>query len=58
MILGQMKLEDCVARLPEPVVTLKTFDGGVNVDVRYNDAVSGTAEFKFRYYEVIRGAKY
>lgn len=45
LILGQMKLEDCVARIPEPVVTLKTIDNGVNVDVRYNDAVSGTAEF-------------
>lgn len=40
-----MKLEDCVARTPGPVVTLKTIDNGVNVDVRYNDSVSGTAEF-------------
>ena len=45
LILGQMKLEDSVARIPEPVVTLATIDNGVNVDVKYNDAISGTPEF-------------
>lgn len=45
LILGQMKLEDCVARTPEPTVKLNIIDNGVNVYVKYTDAVSGTAEF-------------
>lgn len=45
LILGQMKLEDCVARSPEPTVTLNLIDNGVDVYVKYTDAVSGTAEF-------------
>jgi len=45
LILGQMKLEDCVARSPEPSVTLNLIDNGVDVYVKYTDAVSGTAEF-------------
>ncbi|VTP12707.1 hypothetical protein PUATCC27989T_00519 [Phytobacter ursingii] len=45
LILGQMKLEDCVARSPEPTVNLRIIDNGVNVYVKYTDAVSGTAEF-------------
>ena len=45
LILGQMKLEDCVARTPAPTVALSLITDGVNVDVKYTDAVSGTAEF-------------
>lgn len=45
LILGQMLLEDCVARNPEPVITLSTTENGVNVNVKYNDAISGTPEF-------------
>lgn len=45
LILGQMKLEDCVARKPEPVVTISIIENGVDVRVKYTDAVNGTAEF-------------
>ena len=45
LIIGQMLLEDCVARKPQPEVTIHTIDNGVNVYVKYTDAVSGTAEF-------------
>jgi hypothetical protein len=41
LIRGQMLLEDCVARSPEPVITVSVIDQGASVDIQYTDAVSG-----------------
>ncbi|PHV13716.1 phage tail protein [Janthinobacterium sp. BJB303] len=40
-IQGQMFLEACVARSPAPVITVTEILGGVSVDIRYNDALTG-----------------
>ncbi|AYM76893.1 phage tail protein [Janthinobacterium agaricidamnosum] len=42
LIQGQMFLEACVARSPAPVITVTEILGGVSVDIRYNDAQTGT----------------
>lgn len=44
LIRGQMLLEDAVAQVPEPVVTVTPIDQGVTVDVQYNDAVTGAQQ--------------
>ncbi len=45
LIRGQMLLEAAVAKIPEPVVTVSAIDGGVTVDVQYNDAATGAQQF-------------
>lgn len=40
-IQGQMFLEACVARSPAPIITVTEIQGGVSVDIRYNDAQAG-----------------
>ena len=42
LIRGQMLLEDSVARLPEPVITVTPITSGVSVAIRYTDAESRT----------------
>ena len=42
LIRGQILLEDSVARLPEPDITVTPILGGVSVAIRYTDAGSGT----------------
>lgn len=44
-IRGQMMLEDAVAKVPEPIVTVTPIDVGVSVDVQYNDATTGAPKF-------------
>ncbi len=45
LIRGQMLLEAAVAKIPEPMVTVNFIDGGVSVDVQYNDAATGLPQF-------------
>lgn len=42
LIRGQILLEDSVARLPEPDITVNAITGGVSVYIRYTDAASRT----------------
>ncbi len=42
LILGQMLLEDAVARTPEPQVDVQPILGGVSCRIKYTDAVSKT----------------
>lgn len=42
LILGQMLMEDAVARLPAPAINVKPLPGGaIAVSIRYHDARSG-----------------
>lgn len=40
LIKSQMLLEDCVARIPAPVVTVQAIADGLLVDIKYTDADS------------------
>lgn len=44
LIRGQMLLEDCVARTPEPVIDVQVIPEGVSVTVQYIDAHSRTQQ--------------
>lgn len=39
IIRGQMFLEACVSRNPEPIITVTAIQGGVSVYIHYNDAL-------------------
>jgi hypothetical protein len=41
LIRGQILLEDAVSRTPAPVITVTPIDGGISVQILYNDAPSG-----------------
>ncbi len=41
VIRGQIFLEKCVSRNPEPVITVTAITGGVSVYIHYNDAITG-----------------
>lgn len=45
LIRGQMLLEDAVAQVPEPEVTVTHVENGINVDVQYNDATTGKQKY-------------
>lgn len=42
LIRGQMLMEASVARNPAPVITVTRISDGINVDITYNDASTGT----------------
>lgn len=41
LIAGQIILESCVARNPQPVITVSIIPNGIAVGIRYNDATTG-----------------
>lgn len=41
LITGQILLESCVAKNPQPVITVALLSNGISVDIRYNDAATG-----------------
>ncbi|KAF1009476.1 MAG: hypothetical protein GAK28_00114 [Luteibacter sp.] len=43
LIRGQIQLEDAVASLPEPVISVSTITNGLAVSIRYTDAESDSA---------------
>jgi hypothetical protein len=45
LIKGQMRLEDCVAQTPEPVITVAPIDAGMTVDIQYVDNDAQTTQF-------------
>lgn len=44
LIVGQMRMEDCVAQSPEPVITIGQIPAGIAVDIQYRDASSNTTQ--------------
>jgi hypothetical protein len=42
LIRGQILLEDSVARIPAPVISVSPFIGGLSVAIRYTDAATST----------------
>lgn len=44
LILGQMRLEDCVARSPDPDINVQAIPQGLTVAIRYLDASSKTTQ--------------
>lgn len=44
VIRSQILLESCVAKSPEPVITLKEIPNGISCKLQYNDANSKTAQ--------------
>lgn len=42
LIRGQILLEDSVARIPQPQITVSQFSGGLSVEIRYTDAATST----------------
>lgn len=45
LVRGQVLLEDAVARSPTPVVSVMEFNGGIQVDIQYNDSTTQAAQF-------------
>lgn len=43
VIRGQIQLEEAVAALPEPFITVTSIVNGLSVSIRYTDAASNTA---------------
>lgn len=43
-IRGNMLLEDCVAKLPEPLVDVQQIPEGISCNITYNDAQTGTSQ--------------
>lgn len=41
LVRGQILLESCVSRNPEPIVTVTEIIGGIAVHIHYNDAQTG-----------------
>ena len=41
LIRGQIFLEACVSKNPEPIITVTAILGGVSVYIHYNDAITG-----------------
>ncbi|PUA19573.1 phage tail protein [Glaciimonas sp. PCH181] len=41
LIRGQIFLEACVSKNPEPIITVTAIQGGVSVYIHYNDAITG-----------------
>jgi hypothetical protein len=44
LIRGQVQLEDAVAKVPEPEITVTEITKGVSVYIKYTDAVSKTVQ--------------
>jgi hypothetical protein len=44
IIRGQMLLEDCVAKNPEPVITVTVIPNGISAFIQYKDAISGETQ--------------
>lgn len=44
LILGQMRLEACVAKSPDPEINVQTIPNGLTVAIRYLDASSQTSQ--------------
>lgn len=42
LVRGQILLEDSVARMPEPQITVSPITGGLSVAIRYTDAATST----------------
>lgn len=42
LIRGQMLLEDCVAKLPAPIIVVTAITNGIAAQINYTDAQSGT----------------
>lgn len=44
VIRGQILLESSVAKIPEPVITLKEISGGLSCRIQYNDALTNAIQ--------------
>ena len=44
LVREQMKLEACVAQVPEPVITVTEILNGISVSIRYTDVESNTPQ--------------
>jgi hypothetical protein len=41
---GQILLEDCAAKIPEPQISVSAISNGVNINIQYTDSVSKTIQ--------------
>lgn len=44
LIRGQMLMEDCVARIPEPQIDVQQIDNGISCSIKYTDSTTNTSQ--------------
>lgn len=44
LIRGHLLLEDAVSRNPAPVISVREFNGGIQVDIQYHDSTTQAAQ--------------